>query len=106
MPFVTSGPEPLDAVANVRLTSSEKTRLKDNAEIAALSLSALMRRWCLGKQVIAKSDAVMIRELRRLGGLVKNIHNESDRAYSHQTAELLVLVKSYIERLSGDSEKD
>jgi hypothetical protein len=28
MPFETQGPEPLDAVINVRLTAAEKARLK------------------------------------------------------------------------------
>jgi len=34
MPFETQGPEPLDAVINVRLTAAEKARLKEDADLA------------------------------------------------------------------------
>ena len=36
MPFEPCGPEPLDAVINVRLTAAEKARLRDDADLAAL----------------------------------------------------------------------
>jgi len=105
MPFVTSGEESLDAVINVRLTSSEKERLKDDSDIAALSMSALVRKRYFGRPIIANADAVMIKELRRLGGLVKNIHNQSGGAYSHETGALLIQLKNYIEKLSCDRQK-
>jgi hypothetical protein len=105
MPFVTSGEEPLDAVINVRLTSSEKERLKYDSDIAALSMSALVRKRYFGRPIIANADAVMIKELRRLGGLVKNIHNQSGGAYSHETGALLIQLKNYIEKLSCDRQK-
>jgi hypothetical protein len=39
MPFKTSGLEPLDTVINVRLTSAEKAKLKDDADLASMSMS-------------------------------------------------------------------
>jgi len=102
MPFETQGPEPLDAVINVRLTAAEKARLKEDADLAGLSMSELVRRRYFGRPIIASADAVMLKELRRLGGLIKHIHNQSDGAHSKETAGALVAIKDYIEKLSRD----
>lgn len=99
MPFEVQGAEPLDAVVNVRLTRGEKVRLKEDAALAGLSVSELVRRRYFGRPIIANADLVMIRELRRLGGLLKHVHNESDGAYSRETASALGLVKAYIGKL-------
>jgi len=90
----------LDAVINVRLTGAEKARLKEDADAAGLSLSELVRRRYFGRPIVANADAVMLNELRRLGGLLKHIHNESGGAYSKETAAALLAIRSYIERLS------
>jgi hypothetical protein len=106
MPFKTSGLEPLDKVINVRLTSAEKDKLKEDADFAAISMSALVRRRYFGRPIVANANAVMIRELRRLGGLLKHVHNQSGGVYSQQTTETLAEVKAYIRRLSGDRQED
>jgi hypothetical protein len=90
MPFETQGPEPLDAVINVRLTAAEKARLKEDADLAGLSMSELVRRRYFGRPIIANADAVMLKELRRIGGLLKHIHNESGGVYSKETAGALL----------------
>ena len=102
MPFERHGPEPLDAVVNVRLTSAEKARLLEDAAIAGLTISALSRRRMLGRRVVANVDAAMIRELRRLGGLLKHLHVESAGAYSEQTSAVLRTVRAAIELFSGE----
>jgi len=102
MPFEALGVEPLDAVINVRLTSAEKARLKEDADLAALSMSELIRRRYFGRPIISNADAVMLKELRRIGGLLKHVHNESGGAYSQDTAGALVALKAYIQRLSRD----
>jgi len=102
MPFETNGPERLDAVVNVRLTTAEKARLKDDADLAGLSVSEFVRRRSFGRSIIAQADAVTIKELRRLGGLVKHLHNESGGAYSRETAAALVALRAYIEQLAKD----
>jgi hypothetical protein len=102
MPFNTLGIEPLDAVINVRLTSAEKAKLKEDADLAALSMSELIRRRYFGRPIIANADAVMLKELRRIGGLLKHVHNESSGVYSRDTAGALIALKAYIERLSRD----
>ena len=100
MVFKTIGLDPLDAIINVRLTSEEKMRLQDDADMAALSMSALVRARYFGRPVIANADHVMVKELRRIGGLLKHVHTESNGAYNKATADTLAEVKSYIEKLS------
>ncbi len=106
MVFETIGTEPLDAMLRLRLTASEKERLREDADLAGLSMSELVRRRYFGRPIIANADAVMIKELRRLGGLVKHVHNESNGVNSKETAEALVALKIYIERLSDDRQKN
>ena len=105
MPFETQGPEPLEAVINVRLTAAEKARLKEDADLAGLSMSELVRRRYFGRPIIANADAVMLKELRRIGGLLKHIHNESGGVYSKDTAGALVALKAYIGKLSRDRQE-
>ena len=92
--------EPLDAVINVRLTAAEKARLKEDADLAGVSVSELVRRRYFGRPIIASTDAVMLKELRRLGGLAKHLHQESRGAYSKETAAALIAIRDYIEKLS------
>jgi len=105
MPFEVQGTEPLDAVVNVRLTSTEKGLLKEDADLAGLSMSELVRRRYFGRPIIANADAVMLKELRRIGGLLKHIHNESGGAYSKDTAAALLTLKGYMEKLSRDRQE-
>jgi hypothetical protein len=100
MPFEKLGDENLDAVVNVRLTADEKEQLRDDAELAGISVSALVRRRYFGKPIIANADIVMVKELRRLGGLLKQVHTSSEGAYSKTTAAALQEIKNYIEKLS------
>lgn len=99
MVFKKIGEDGLDAIVNVRLTSEEKERLRDDADMAALSMSALVRARYFGRPVIAHADQVMIKELRRLGGLLKHIHNESAGAYSVETSAALFLVSEAIRKV-------
>lgn len=100
MPFEARGPKVLDAVINVRCTQHEKAHLKRSAEEAGMSLSEYVRRRALGRVVIASADAAVLRELRRLGGLLKHVHISSGGAYSHYTAEALTALRLYIEQLA------
>ena len=57
----------------IRVTSEEKTRLTEQAEMAGLSLSEYMRlRFFGGRPLVAHTDAPLVRELRRIGGLLKH----------------------------------
>ena len=104
MPFQKIGPDKLDAIVNVRLTVAEKERLKADADLAGLSMSDLVRRRYFGRPIIAHADAIVLKELRRLGGLIKHVHNQSDgiySKYSKETAEALKALKTYIEKLAS-----
>jgi hypothetical protein len=105
MPFQQRSEAPLNAVVNVRLTAAEKARLHEDADLAALTMSELIRRRYFGRPIIASADMVMLKELRRLGGLLKHIHNQSGGIYSRETAGALVALKAYIEVLTHDRQK-
>ena len=56
----------------LRLTGEEDARLSGQAAIAGISVSEYMRRLFFGgRPLVAKTDGQTIRELRRLGGLLK-----------------------------------
>lgn len=105
MPIEKQSQNALDAVINIRVTKAEKARLLEDADLAALSMSELVRRRYFGRP-IASADQAMIRELRRLGGLLKHIHNESGGVLHRDTAAALAAIKAYIERLSHDRQKN
>lgn len=99
MVFQKIGVDELDAIVNVRLTSEEKERLRDDADMAALSMSALIRARYFGRPVLAQADQVMIKELRRMGGLLKKVHLDSNGAYSAETLAALFLVSEAIRKV-------
>ncbi|AZR29155.1 MobB mobilization protein [Xanthomonas axonopodis pv. khayae] len=100
MPFAVKGAEALTEKIAVRLTPDEKARLRDDAELAGLSVSELVRRRYFGRPIVANTDMVMVRELRRIGGLLKHIHNNTDGVYSRETAQALVEITGQIKKLS------
>ena len=102
MPFEIKGEEALTERIGVRVTAGEKVQLKEDADDAGLSVSELVRRRYFGRPIVANADLLMIRELRRLGGLLKHIHNQSDGAYSHSTARALHSVCNYIDQLAAN----
>ena len=65
------------------------------------AVAELVRLRALGRPVVSRTDATTIRELRRLGGLLKMIHVESGGAYRQQTAELLGMLRAAVGRLAG-----
>lgn len=100
-----AGRPPNDAVAyeeriTVRLHLHEKVKLEDDARVAGLSMGELVRRQYFNRPIVADVDRTMIRELRRIGGLVKHIHNDSDGAYSTQTAAALSELQGFIRKLN------
>ena len=96
----------LDAVINVRVTPAEKQALREDAALAGLTLSAYCRRRFLGRVVVARTDRATIRELRRVGGLLKFVHVQSGGAYSEQTAKALRDVRACIEKLADDRQEN
>ena len=58
---------------SMRVSAKQKARLAVRADVAGLSVSEYMRRCFFGgKPIVAHIDESMIRELRRIGGLLKH----------------------------------
>ena len=77
MPFEVKGNEPLTERVGVRFSESEKAKLVELADDAGLSVSELVRRITFGRKLVCNVEEMHIRELRRLGGLLKALYNQS-----------------------------
>ena len=89
----------------LRLTGEEDARLSGQAAIAGISVSEYMRRLFFGgRPLVAKTDGQTIRELRRLGGLLKYYFEAvREKGGRNELAELsatLNAIRAVIERLS------
>jgi mobilization protein NikA len=103
MPFRKKGAAGLTERLDVRVAPAEKAHLRALAEAAGIVVADLVRRRALGRPVVSRTDATTIRELRRLGGLLKMVHVGSGGAYSRETAAALNTLHAAIRRLaSGD----
>jgi hypothetical protein len=99
-------PEQLDApvgapvyrtvVANVRVTPAEKAFVTQEAKEAGLTVSEFGRRRLLGHKVHSQADLAVVNELRRLGGLLKHLHNQSGL----DTSSVLRELRACLERLA------
>jgi hypothetical protein len=101
MPFRRKGPTGLTARLDVRVAPGEKEQLAVIARDAGLAVAELVRLRALGRPVVSRTDASTIRELRRIGGLLKMVHVESGGAYRQQTAELLTTLRAAVGKLAG-----
>lgn len=106
MPFEVQGEAPLTEKIAVRLQPAEKAQLREDADIAGISVSELVRRRYFGRPVIANTDMVMIKELRRLGALFKHVNIEADFAYSHSTNLIRRQISDYIDLLASRARSD
>ena len=89
----------------LRLTTEEDARITRQAATAGISVSEYMRRLFFGgRPIVARTDDQTIRELRRLGGLLKHHFDVVQRTKSMDTlAELdaaLRAIRGAIEALS------
>ncbi len=95
----------------IRMSPAENKRLIEYAEISGITVSEYIRRKCFGgRPIIAYTDLATVRELRRLGGLLK--HNfetvregDCDPRIADEMEDTLVAIKRAIERL-GMHEKN
>jgi hypothetical protein len=91
-----------DDIVKIRLHHAEKSRLVEDADLAGISLSELIRSRAANKAIFARTDLAMLRELRRIGGLLKFVHTSSGGAYGPQTAAALAELRATIRSLSID----
>ena len=91
-----------DVNFHFRTTKNEMDIIRENAKLAGLTNSEYVRRRALKIQVVAKVELNILSELKRIGGLIKHIHNESNGLYSTETAEALNALTSYIRALERE----
>lgn len=92
--------EAYDERITVRLHAYEKRQLMEEADFAGLSMGELVRRRYFGRKIVAKADLGMVKELRRVAGSLRDIHNTSKGAYSDDTARALRALTAFIEKLA------
>ena len=90
----------------VRFTETERLRVKNEAVLSGLTAAAFARKRILGSHVASKADLAVLAELRRLGGLLKHIHNESRGAYSALTAQAIRDLSAYVRELAAKSQNN
>lgn len=88
-----------------RLAEKDRKDLAEQASAAGLSVSEYIRRRALGHPVLARSDAALLRELRRQGGLIKH-YALSGSPVSREANEALRSIIKLVTELSGDRQKN
>lgn len=84
----------------IRVTPEEKARLAAQADMAGLSVSEyLRRRFFGGRPLVAHTDALMVRELRRIGGLLK--HNFETLRLAGASVNVLSQQEEALRKLSS-----
>ena len=89
----------LEGRIDIRVTKEEREEIQEYAEASGLSVSEYVRRRTLGRRVDSVTDVRMLSELRRQGGLLKKIFNESKGMYSEKVAVALENINKFIELL-------
>jgi hypothetical protein len=87
------------AQTQLRLYPEERERYAAEAAVAGLTLAALARRRLAQQHVVARVDAELIRELCRLGGLLKGAMHKPSLA--QDARRTLTEIGAAIAHLSG-----
>lgn len=87
-----------------RLSKKDRQDLVEQASVAGLSVSEYIRRRALGHVVLSRSDAALLRELRRQGGLIKH-YALSGTLASKEAIEAYRAIVKLEEELSDDRQK-
>ncbi len=103
MPFAPRAKARATSRFEMRLTAAERKQLHEDADLAGMSVSELVRRRALGKTIHAASDLMMIRELRRLGGLQKYAMNKLAQHGEHADECIATIrtLRAAIERVAN-----
>lgn len=89
----------LSDIVTARVTPAEKDAIRGAVADAGITLSAYCRRRVLGHAVSSATDRAMIRELRRVSGLLKKVHVDSGGAYRTETRNAIEDVRRCIEQI-------
>jgi hypothetical protein len=88
-----------------RVSEKDRKDLVEQASAAGLSISEYIRRRTLGHPVLSRSDAALLRELRRQGGLIKHYALSGSLA-SKEALEAYRAIVKLEEVLSDDRQKN
>ena len=88
-----------------RLTESEYAQISDNIAVCGLTVSSFARKRLLGIRIASHADIAVLSELRRLGGLLKHIYNETRGEYSLLTAQAIMDLSTYAYTLAKNAKK-
>ena len=91
--------ENLEGRIDFRVTIEEREEIQEQAEASGLSVSEYVRRRALGRRVDSVTDVKMISELRRQGGLLKKIFNDSNGMYDERMKIALDSINKFIDGL-------
>ena len=96
-----------EARRTLRLSVEENERLTRQADAAGISVSEYIRRLCFGgRPITSRTDSQTIRELRRLGGLLKhnfeNVREAGGQQAIPKMEVALEAIRQAIERLSRE----
>lgn len=91
--------ENLEGRIDFRVTIEERQEIQEQSEASGLSVSEYVRRRALGRRVDSVTDVKMISELRRQGGLLKKIFNDSNGMYNEEIKIALDNINKFIESL-------
>ncbi|MCA3160350.1 MAG: MobB mobilization protein [Burkholderiales bacterium] len=87
---------------NIRLTDDELNALERDAELSGRHLSGVVRERVLGREISARADMAAVNELRRQGGLLKDVHVQSRGAYRDATRAAIESLRAAIERVGRE----
>jgi hypothetical protein len=90
----------------IRLTETERSYIRDEAGLSGHTAASFARKRVLGARVASRADLAVLAELRRLGGLLKHIHNETLGTYSSLTAQALRDLSAYVRVLTTKHHDD
>ena len=85
---------------NLRFSDSEINELAKRAAHFGVSKSEYIRKRVFGKKLVSHVNQELAAELRRQGGLLKHIHNETQGIYSEKTIKMLDDIRDTIKRIS------
>ncbi len=103
----SNGKGRFEARRTLRISAEENERLMQLADAAGISVSEYIRRLCFGgRPITSRTDSQTIRELRRLGGLLKHNFETVREAGGYQALQKmeaeLEAVRQAIEELSRE----
>ncbi len=100
-------------VIHLRITKKEKDNLRFQSEIAGQSVSNLVRNKIQNIKIVPKVEKILINELRRQGGLLKNnfqtvknseLNNYEKEQCSTQMKQTLNEIQNLINKISSGYE--